>query len=389
VTTTIADLECAVYRVPLKRPWGPNVPCNYLITCRIVDSAGGIGEGFTWTPHIGAQAIYALLQHDCRDIALGSPTNPAPAWDRLWLALHEAGSSGVTTLAIAAIDTALWDLELRRRDMSLVDYLGPRRAEVTAYGSGINYDDSLEVLGEQARRWVAAGYRGVKIKVGHPSLEEDIDRVALVRQIVGTRCRLMIDANQRWSMDAAVRAIRALSRFDLHWVEEPLIADDVEGYARLRKQVNVPLAMGENQRNLFQFRHLILSQACEVIQPNVARVGGITPFLRIAALGAAHGVRVCPHHLPEISAQLAMCLPGEEMVEDIEDSSFAGLGVLRSSGIGIDGAVARLHGDSVGLGIRFAADRLQRFALQEADRPALQAAPPFASPSTTAGPDTS
>ena len=361
--SVIADIEVHLFKVPLPRPWGPLVHQNYLVTCKLRDSEGYIGTGFTWTPQVGARAIATLLVHDCRDLIRGWPTHPAVVWDRLWRSLHEAGGGGITTLAIAAIDTALWDLTLRRSSVTLGQHLGMVRKSVRAYGSGINYDDDLETLSEQARRWVNADYHGVKIKVGHPSLQEDIRRCQIVREIIGPERRLMIDANQRWSLDQAMRAIDALSQFDIHWVEEPILADDIEGYQVLRSRVRTPLAMGENQRTIFEFRRVLSLRACDVIQPNVARVGGITPFLRIASFGQSSGVRVCPHHLPEISAQLAMCLSGEEMIEDIEDSSFVRLGILKSASVELAKATVRLREELPGIGIDFDFDRLAEFAV--------------------------
>ncbi len=361
--STIVDIDIKLFRVPLPRPWGPAVPHNYLVTCELTDSEGRLGTGFTWTPHVGARAIAAMLAHDCREIIRGWPAHPSVVWDRLWRALHEAGGGGITTLAIAAIDTALWDLMLRRCGMTLAQYLGPRRASVSAYGSGINYDDDLDALADQTRGWVQAGYGGVKIKVGHPSLEEDMKRCELVRTIIGPNRRLMIDANQRWNLDQATRAIDVLARYDIHWVEEPLLSDDIEGYQTLRNRVRIPLAMGENQRTIFEFRRALTLHACDIIQPNVARVGGITPFLQIAALGHAMGARVCPHHLPEVSGQLALCIPGEELIENIDQSSFNNLGILKAKVFKKGSEVKGSDGAESGLGLDFDFDRSTAFAL--------------------------
>jgi L-alanine-DL-glutamate epimerase-like enolase superfamily enzyme len=358
--SSIVDIDVNLFRVPLPLPWGPAVRYNYLVTCRLTDSEGQAGIGFTWTPHVGACAIVALLLHDCREAIEGGPTHPAVVWPRLWKALHEAGGGGITTLGMAAIDTALWDLMLRRHRLTLGQYLGAQREVVSSYGSGINYDDDLDTLASQTRRWVDAGYEGVKIKVGHPSLEDDVERCRLVREIIGPGRRLMIDANQRWNLDQATRAIDRLVEFDLHWVEEPLRADDIEGYQRLRRRVDVALALGENQRTIYEFRRLLTLGACDIIQPNLARVGGITPFLQISALGHALGARVCPHHLPEISRQLALCLPEQEMIEDIDQSSFVALGMLKPAAIESDAASRT---GEMGLGLEFDFERLQPFAV--------------------------
>jgi L-alanine-DL-glutamate epimerase-like enolase superfamily enzyme len=303
------------------------------------------------------------LLHDCGQLIRGWDAHPAVVWDKLWRSLHEAGGGGITTLAMAAVDTALWDLLLRASGESLVSRLGRRRDQVRTYGSGINYDYDQDALREQTIRWVAHGYDAVKIKVGHPSLEDDVRRCSIVREAIGPHRRLMIDANQRWNLDQATQAIEALSEFDLHWVEEPILADDAEGYARLRKRVGATIAAGENHRTIFEFRRMILFGACDVIQPNIARVGGLTPFLRIADLASAHGIRVCPHHLPEVSAQVALCLPEEELIECIEDSSFGELGIVAPiESIGA-GSQSWTGFNGPGLGFEFDFERLSRFEL--------------------------
>jgi L-alanine-DL-glutamate epimerase-like enolase superfamily enzyme len=137
-----------------------------------------------------------------------------------------------------------------------------------------------------------------------------------------------VDANQRWDLPTARRAVRALEAFDLDWVEEPLRADDLDAHRRLREAVDVPIALGENLHTIYRFREFIQAGAVDVVQPNVCRVGGITPFLRIVELARCYGVAVAPHLLPDISGQLAAAMTDSTMVEDIEDASFGGLGLL-------------------------------------------------------------
>jgi L-alanine-DL-glutamate epimerase-like enolase superfamily enzyme len=349
----LADLLADRRSLHLRRPWGTDVQRLHLITTEVRTRDGRVGHGFSWTPSVGAAAILALLQEDCRSFVRGRPASPEAMWDQLWWHLHEAGSGGITTLALAGVDLALWDLAGQDRSLPLVSLLGRRRDFVPTYGSGVNLHYSLVELTEQARRWVEAGHHAVKVKVGKEDLAEDVERVATVREVIGPHRKLMIDANQRWDLPRARRAIAALARFDLHWVEEPLLSDDLAAHAELRRLIDVPIAIGENLRTVHEFRSALVERACDFIQPNVVRVGGITPFLRIAGLARAHGVPVYPHLLPEISGQLALCLPEETMVEDVEDSSFAALGVLTVPN-GIDLSGARFRADTAsGHGLRF------------------------------------
>ncbi|GAA5054016.1 L-alanine-DL-glutamate epimerase-like enolase superfamily enzyme [Thermocatellispora tengchongensis] len=322
----IARIGVRARTVPLSRPWGPDVRFQHVLICTVELDDGRTGTGFSWTPQIGAGAVRALLEGEIAEAAAGLPAHPEVVWDLLWRHLREAGGGGLTTMALAAVDLALWDLRCGGR--GLADVLGRRRDSVTVYGSGVNRHYPLEDLVAQAKRWVAAGYPAVKVKVGLDDLREDVRRVAAVREVIGPERLLMIDANQRWDLLRARAAIAELTPFEPYWVEEPLPADDVAAHVRLRESVDVPIAVGESVYTTYGFRDLLVAGACDVVQPNVVRVGGITPFLRIAELARTFGVPVHPHLLPDISGQLALALPLEPMVEDVEDASFAALGLL-------------------------------------------------------------
>lgn len=345
------------FELPMPRPWGPGATCQYLITSTVDTSDGAAGQGFSWAVRAGAQAIRAMIDADCGPAAAGGPAAPAAAWDRLWWQLREAGG-GITTLAMAAIDIGLWDRQARLAGLSLASLIGRQRDRVPVYASGVNRHLTLAELAEQVRRWVAAGHTRFKIKVGLPSLEEDLARVAAVRQIIGPGALLMLDANQLWDLPAARRAARALSEFDIYWLEEPLPAEDIGAYARLRAAIDIPLAAGESLYTEAQFRDMLLAGACDFIQPNVCRVGGITPFLRIARLARLFDIPVMPHLLPDISGQLALGLPLPAMVEDIDEGSFAALGALsQPSGVTVTGNTMTAE-TGPGHGLVFATDAM-------------------------------
>lgn len=337
MTAHVTDVTSSAYRLPMPVPWGPTVTSQFLIATTVRASDGQHGQGFSWAVQAGAQAILAMVDADCGPIATGGPVVPAAAWDRMWWRLREAGG-GVTTLAMAAVDIGLWDMQAKSAGLSLADLVGRQRYEVPVYASGVNRHLALDELAEQVTRWVEAGHTRVKIKVGLPSLDEDVERVAAVRRIIGPGRLLMLDANQLWDLPGARRAASKLSAFDIYWLEEPLPAEDTQGYARLRGAISIPLAAGESLYTEAQFRDMLLAGAVDYLQPNVCRVGGVTPFLRIARLARMFDVPVMPHLLPDISGQLAMCLPLAAMVEDIDTGSFAALGALaRPSGVVITG----------------------------------------------------
>ncbi|MGH9209299.1 MAG: mandelate racemase/muconate lactonizing enzyme family protein [Acidimicrobiales bacterium] len=358
----IVDLTVATHRVPLPRPWGPDVGHVHLVVVSVEDSDGAQGTGFSWTPRVGALAIHALIAHDVTEAVVGGPVSPEAVWDHLWRHLHEGGGGGITTMAMAAVDIALWDRRGKVLGRTLVDLIGRRHDQVPVYGSGINLHYPLDELEAQTERLVASGVGAVKIKVGRPDLDEDLARVAAVRRILGDRRQLMVDANQRWDLPTARRAARALERFGPDWLEEPLLADDLRAHADLRRSTSLPLALGENLYTAHQFREAVRLGACDIVQPNVVRVGGITPFLRIAEQSRTAGAAVMPHLLVDLSGQLALCLPGRPLVEHVEDASFAALGVLaRPNGVRItDGALSAETGP--GHGLAFAFDGSERLA---------------------------
>jgi len=353
--TTITRVTTTPLTAAMPRPWVPSAPWLHLVRVDVDCSDGVTGTGFSWTPTIGAAAVRALIDTDIASFVVGRTADARALWPELWRHLHEAGGAGVTTIAMAGVDLALWDAAGRRASLGLADQLGRIRGTVGVYGSGVNLHYSLDELVAQAERWVVAGYDAVKIKVGKPDLAEDVDRVAAVREVLGPRRQLMIDANQRWDVGAAITALAALERFDLHWIEEPLRSDDTLGYLELRGSIGVPVAMGENVHTVHRFRELAALGAADILQPNVVRVGGITPFLEIAELVDAADLVLAPHLLPELSGQLAMSIAQQTRIERVEDADLDTLGLLAGpSPVRFDGATLTAPG-SPGIGIELVA----------------------------------
>jgi L-alanine-DL-glutamate epimerase-like enolase superfamily enzyme len=355
----IESVSSRLFRLPMPRPWGPDVTSQYLIVTELVTSSGATGTGFSWTVRAGAQAVKAMVDADCAPAVVGLPAVPEAVWDRLWWLLRESGG-GVTTLAMAAVDIALWDLRAKAAGLGLPDLLGRQRDEVPAYASGVNRHLTQAELTERTSQQVAAGHTRFKLKVGgRPSLAEDLERVAAVRRILGPHRLLMVDANQFWDLPQARRAARELAGHDIFWLEEPLAAEDFRGYADLRASIGIPVAAGESLYTEAQFRDLLLAGGIDFIQPNVCRVGGITPFLRIARLARQFSVPVMPHLLPDISGQVAMGLPLTPFVEDIDEGSFAALGALaQPSGVAVDGDTLRAE-PAAGHGLVFATEAME------------------------------
>ncbi len=195
---------------------------------------------------------------------------------------------------------------------------------------------SEDELLEQVKSWRASGYEGFKVKIGKPDVNEDVERLTKVRELIGA-APLMVDANQGWGPELAPRRINALRRLDLTWVEEPLISDDISGHARLRTQIETPIGVGENIYTIYQWRDYLVSGAVDFVQADVVRVGGITPYLEIAALAQAFNRPMAPHFMLELSSQVLCALPNGYIGEDVEGGSLSALKALRTPHKVVDG----------------------------------------------------
>jgi L-alanine-DL-glutamate epimerase-like enolase superfamily enzyme len=223
----------------------------------------------------------------------------------------------MTSLALAAIDTALWDLRCRRADLPLHVAAGGAGEKVRLYtteGGWLHL--STEALVEDALKAKAAGFGGCKIKVGRP-ISEDVARLAAVREAVGDSFEILTDANQAFTVDEAIRRARHYEAADIGWLEEPLPADDIDGHVRLSAATNIPIAVGESLYSLSHFREYLQRRACSVVQVDVARIGGITPWLKTAHLAESFNVAVCPHFLMELHVALACAVPNGRWLEYI------------------------------------------------------------------------
>jgi L-alanine-DL-glutamate epimerase-like enolase superfamily enzyme len=328
----IESVETILASLPLPGgAWGDSIHHVTHIEIVVADvrtDTGLVGTGFSYTSGVGGASIKALLDKDLAPCIVGAEVSPRGLWHKCWHHVHDMGGGGVSTTAIAAIDIALWDLVAKEVGKPLVALLGPCRERVLAYASGINLNKPIDELVDQVRGWQANGFKAFKIKVGKPDIAEDVERLTRVREIAG-RLPVMVDANQGWDIGHATRAIDACAPLDPHWVEEPLLCDDVEGHARLRGLVRAPIAIGENVYTIQQFNHFLSRGACDFVQADVVRVGGITPYLDIAALARAWNVPLAPHFMMELSGQVLCALPNAHILESIDGGSLTDLRALQ------------------------------------------------------------
>lgn len=277
------------------------------------------GVGFSYSKRAGGPAQFAHAKEVAENLIGEDPNDIGRLITMLQWAGASVGRSGLATQALAAIDVALYDLKAKRADLPLAKLLGAHRDSVRTYNtSGGFLNASLEEVKERASQSIEEGIGGIKIKVGLPDTAEDIRRVRGVREHIGAESPLMVDANQQWDRSTALRMGRRLEEFDLVWIEEPLDAYDVEGHARLTRTLDTPIATGEMLASVAEHERLIDGGACDIIQPDCPRVGGITQFMRLLTFADQKGLDLAPHFAMEIHLHLAACYPREPWVEHFD-----------------------------------------------------------------------
>lgn len=288
-----------------------------MVTVRCDD--GSTGTGYTYTIGTGGSSIVALLQDHLAPRLIGrDPQHYEAIWRDLFFHTHATAVGAITSLALAAVDTALWDRNARVAKLPLWQLAGGAQSRVPVYtteGGWLQIPQAQLV--EQTLAAQAAGFLGAKVKVGKPHVAEDIARLSAVRAAVGPGFELMVDANQSFTVSEAVRRARQYEAIDLAWFEEPMPAEHVRAHAQLLASTSVPVAVGESMYHLSQFAEYIQQGACSIVQADVARVGGITPWLKIAHLAEAHNIAMCPHFLMEIHVSLCAAVPNGRWVEYI------------------------------------------------------------------------
>jgi L-alanine-DL-glutamate epimerase-like enolase superfamily enzyme len=289
------------------------MPARPLLLVQVHTDEGitGMGEAAAYSGSL--ESMEALILHDLRQTVCGQdPFKVEKLWQMMAFRAHQRGRRGMSMMAISGIDTALWDIIGQAVRTPLYRLLGAYREKLDAYASAGFYaaNKDAAALAEEVAGYVERGFRYVKIKVGRnpelmmnplhqmlatATLEEDVERVAAVRAAIGPKVKLAIDANNAWTPSVALRFMRAVERFDIHWLEEPVATDDLDGSAALAQQLDTPVAGYETETGLPGFRDLITRRAVDIVQPDVIWTGGITECRKVAALAQAYGLPVIPH----------------------------------------------------------------------------------------------
>src|SRR6185437_2969976 len=288
-----------ILSVPLERPIATPVHRietvdNVLVTVTTADGLQGLSYLWAFGPP-RARALAALVDDLARIVIGRDALERATIWRDLW---HEAsflGRAGAVLFALSALDIALWDIAGKHANQPLWRLLGGTRRPIPAYAGGLFLSDPLDAIVAEARGFVASGFRAIKMRTGARRMQDDIERVAAVREAIGPDVTLMVDAVQGWTPEKAISVGREIARFDLTWIEDPVAFDDIAGMARVAAALDAPVTAGENNYALAGFRDLIRAGAIDIAMADLQRVGGITEWMRVAALAQAFSMQIVPH----------------------------------------------------------------------------------------------
>ena len=359
----IVDVAVSTVKVPLDKPYeaaGKAVGANWHVVAEI-ETADGV-RGFGYIVSLNPLLIDAVASaaRELGKLLIGMNVLDAEAaWHRMARAGDWVGPGGQLHYAICPLDIALWDAAGKTLGQPVRRLLGGFRDRLPAYASdGFWYSLSLDDLAASARQAVAAGFRAVKLRVGHEQTPEgEVARVRAVRDAVGSDIAIMVDATETWSLDRAIRTGRALQEAGVVWVEDPVSHTDIAAMARVTQALDVPVATGEHLYQIADYTRLFEARATSVALIDLGRIGGVTPWRKVAALAQSFNIPVGGHVLPEIHIHLLTAVPNGHLVEYVPRSA----GLLTAMPALTDGAM--IASDAPGFGLELNRDALRRFTV--------------------------
>jgi D-arabinonate dehydratase len=392
--TRIASVTTYAVSYPLDAPLSDSIhymPARTALLLEVGTEDGKVGIGESAIYGGPPSVVQAMIHDELAPRILGQEaTRPEWLWQAMASRSHQHGDGGVLPAAISGLDIALWDLMGQTAGLPLYRLLGGYRDEVPAYASAGFYAEGKDAEGiaDEARGYVEAGFRHVKIKVGRTTdtpmnplvhmeapdfatvtFAEDLRRVGAVRKAVGNDVHLMVDANNAWTKPTAQEAGREFERLGIHWFEEPVPTEDLRGSAALAASLDVPIAGYETRTGLAGFRDLIEARAVDIVQPDVIWSGGITACRRIAAVAAAAGMPCVPHVFSTAvslagNLHFIASLPNSYLLEFDQNPNALRTELLDEPITPDERGIVTVP-DGPGLGVRLDRETLRRYAVAE------------------------
>ena len=316
----ITEIRTRAVSIPLDIPIRSAIRLSEQVDIIIIDvvtDSGIVGQSYIQAfGRQPARAIRSLVAYLSEVLVGENPLLTLRCWNLMNRAINLLGRGGIATFALSGIDCALWDILGKATQSPVALLLGAAGDRCMTYQSaGLWLEEPGEALVEQARSFIEQGFKAVKMRVGRPDPRQDQQAVAMVREALGPDIMLMADANQAWSSARAISVGRALEPFDLTWLEEPVDHDDFAGHAEVAEALTLTIATGENVYLPQGFRHLIDARACDIVMPDIQRVGGITGWMRVAAMAEAARLPIASHLFPEISVHVMAASPTAHSLE--------------------------------------------------------------------------
>jgi L-alanine-DL-glutamate epimerase-like enolase superfamily enzyme len=359
----ITGLRCVQVEIPLEKPIRTAIHDVRSVGCVLVyleTDEGFSGEAYNFTMNaVRLDVLQAMIESLALHVVGRDAFDVEGIWETMWRDINFFGHKGVTIFAISSLDTACWDLMGKAVGQPLYKLFGACRDAVDVYASGgLWLSLSIDELVEEARAFLAEGFRAMKIRVGKKRMDEDVERVAAVREAIGPDVALMADANQGFSVSHALRLGRRLEEFRLDWFEEPVPAWDLEGHAAVAAALDTPIASGETEYTRYGMRDMLKAKAADILMPDLQRIGGLTEFRRVANLASSFDIPISTHIFTEQSLSIAgsatNCIYLEHM------PWFECLYRERMKLVG--GRMAMPQGD--GLGFNFDPDAVERYRIK-------------------------
>ncbi|MDC7235065.1 MAG: mandelate racemase/muconate lactonizing enzyme family protein [Spirochaetales bacterium] len=316
----IKDIKTTLFRVPLAEVLTDAMHGNHshfeLITARVTLEDGTEGVGYSYTGGFGGRAVYDVVEYDLKPFLIGEDAACVESlWERMNWKIHYVARGGIASFAVSCIDIALWDIRCKKAGQPLYKMAGGNRNWTKAYYGGIDLNFPLDKLLSNIENQLASGHESIKIKLGQKTLDEDIERIAAVRNLIGPERDFMVDANMSWSVEKAIKATRRMAEYNIYWLEEPTIPDDFPGYAVIAEASPVPIAQGENLHTVYEHRYAMEWGKISFPQPDASNIGGITGWLKVARMAEVLNLPVCTHGMQELHVSLMAGMPNADYLE--------------------------------------------------------------------------
>src|SRR5215467_3471810 len=319
---TIRELEVAGVEVPMTYALGTSrarVTSAPLLLIDLVTEEGVTGHAYLFCYMRAAAPAAAKIVEQVESAVKGDAVAPLDLWRKLATSFALIGVRGIVRMAMAGLDIAAWDALAIAAGLPLARLIGGRPKPIPAYNScGLGLMDAPETVADEAEKLLTCGFRAIKLRLGYPTAQQDLAVVRAVRNRIGDGIGLMVDYNQALSIAQAVERGRMLDAENILWLEEPVRHDDYAGCARLAREIETPVQIGENFADASAMARALAAEASDFVMPDLERIGGVSGWLRAAALAAVHDIEMSSHLFPEVSAHLLAATPTCHFLEYVD-----------------------------------------------------------------------